>query len=137
MHQLIISRLIEAGYQVFIPIGEGSELIVRDSSGELRRCEARNASIDGENSPVLRVSGRGFDLIAAFDPGSLSVWVIPKEELEDRMAIRLGKKWDDWLVPEPRSREYQERRDARRGFLESLREKARGVGEDQKGEFNG
>ena len=128
MHQLIISRLIEAGYQIFLPIGGGSELIVRDLSGELRRCDTRNASIDGENSPVLRVSGRGFDLIAAFDPGSSSVWVIPKEELEDRMAIRLGKKWDDWLIPEPRSREYRERRDARRGFLKSLKEKARGVG---------
>lgn len=110
---------------------------MRDSSGELKVCDARNASIDGENSPVLRVSGRGFDLIAAFDPGSNSVWVIPKKELENRMAIRLGKKWDDWLVPEPRSKEYQERRDARRGFLKSLKEKARGVGEEQKGEHDG
>ena len=132
MHQLIISRLIEAGYQVFLSVGNGSELIVRDPSGELRRCEARNASIDGENSPVLRVSGRGFDLIAAFDPGSSSVWVIPKEELEDRMAIRLGKKWDDWLIPAPISKEYQERRDARRGYLDALKKKAMGVGKGER-----
>jgi len=127
-HQLIISRLIESGYQVFIPVSGGSEILLRSLDGRIQRCRARTASIDANGSSVLRIS-EGFDLIAVYDPVTKNVWGIPSEVLKGLTAIRLGKKWDDYLIPEPRSIEYKNRKASREEYLEALRDQARKKGE--------
>ncbi len=63
MHSLIVSRLIESGYQVFLPVDGGNELLLIDLSGEIKTCMARTASVNDQNSSVLKVV-QGFDLIA-------------------------------------------------------------------------
>lgn len=130
MHPIIVSRLIESNYQVFIPVGGGSELLLKDSSGNIKTCKARIASTDTNHSSVLK-SVRGFDVIAVYDPVTQNVWVIPSDVLEDLTAIRLGKKYDDYLVPEPRSVEFKERKKDQSRYLDQLKERA--VQEAQKG----
>lgn len=129
-HPIIISRLIESGYQVFLPIDGGSELLIRSSDGIIQTCRAQTASIDVNRSSVLKTS-EGFDVIAAFDPATRNVWVIPREVLEDRVAIRLGRKYDDYLIPEPRSKEWKERRRARGEYFDALRERAGEVAKEK------
>lgn len=135
MNPLIISRLIESGYQVYLPIGgSSSELIVKNQEGILRTCRAQTASVDGDNSPILKVSGKA-DITAVVDVRTRNVWIIPTAEIEESTAIRLGKKWDDCLIPEPTSIEFKDRKKMRSGYLEELRKKAMNMG--KKGEQNG
>lgn len=137
VHSLIISRLIESGYQVFIPLGgDSSELLLITSEGKntiIKKCKARTASIDEGNSSVLKISDGAFDILAAFDPISMNVWAIPRDILENRKAIRLGKRYDDYLIPEPVSEAYRDRKKVRRGFLDDLKEQARDIGMKEKG----
>ena len=138
MHELIVSRLIESGYQVFISVGMNADtLLVISPEGNIQKCRARTASIDKGNSSVLKISERemSVDIVAAFDPVSRNVWVIPSIELSGMTAIRLGKKWDDYLAPEPVSIEFKERKASRDAYLEGLMDRARGVA-DKKGEQN-
>ncbi len=129
MHPLIISRLIESGYQVFFPIGGGNELLVRDLDGEIKTCVARTASTNDEHSSVLK-NQTGFDLIAAYDPATKNVWIIPSNVLENMTAIRLGRKYEEYLIPEPVSMEYRDRRKDRVRYYDSLKEKASKLGKE-------
>ncbi len=46
-----------------------------------------------------------------------NVWAIPSNALEGLTAIRLGKKYDDYLIPEPVSLEYKERKMNREAYF--------------------
>jgi len=101
---------------------------VKKEGGAIQTCLARTASVDNNRSSVLSIKRTaGFDLYGVYDPATKNVWVIPIEALEDRVAIRLGKRYDDYLIPEPKSEEYRERKKRRGRFLEALRERARGI----------
>lgn len=128
MNPLIISRLIESGYQIFFPLHDDSELLLRNASGSILSCGARNACQDGDKSPLLK-SVEGYDVVAVCDQATSTVWIIPSEILESRTSVRLGRKYDDYIIPPPSSLTYQEQRIKREILISSLKEKAREVGE--------
>lgn len=129
MNPIIISRLIESGYQVFLPVDGGSELLIRGLDQKVLTCRAQTASANSEFNSVFKII-KGFDMLAGYDPVTKNVWVIPSEILDGLTAIRLGKKYEDYLVPEPTSIEYKDRREKRQAYLDSLKQKASEIGKD-------
>lgn len=134
MNPLVISRLIEHGYSIYAPIGEGEELILEyPSVRRLLRCICTNVSKDRENAPILRASRlqslHSCDLVAACDSLTRTVWLVPSEELEGKTMIRLGQRYEQHVIPEPLSKDYQQQKIARNRAFEGLRESALAVAE--------
>jgi len=140
IHPLIISRLIEENLEVFYPLSGKSELLVRSSNGEISRVIAVNACQDREGTPFLKNpfdKDRDLDdLVAVCERVTRTVWVIPSSLLEERTMIRLGKKYDDYIIPEPQSIAYQEQKRMRTGMMDLLKDEAREKAREMGGKKN-
>ena len=119
---LIISRLIEGGYIIYLPVNGSDVIVVRRGGGSFQECFCTNASQDKDHSPILRCPVEPM-LTAVCDVITGTVWVIPMEEVDGKKNLRLGGLYEDYVVPEPLSRSYKEQKEIRE-------ERMRGVKED-------
>lgn len=130
MIPLIISRLIEKGCRIYIPLHKSFSIIIKDPNGELKTCELQNASQDTDRAPVAReLRESTADLLGVADPLTKTVWIIPKEAFEGRRSVRLGRRYEEYIIPEPLSLSYQEQKEKRKEILSTLKETARALGE--------
>ena len=129
MHPLVISRLIEAEYHVFIDTAGSNQILIVNKEGNIFKCEGLTASVSKEYNPIIRCPRPGINYIVAADAITKNVWLLPASLFESQTGIRLGKKYDDFLIPEPRSKEYQERKQIRDEYLQSLKDAAKQVAE--------
>jgi len=125
---IIISRLIEANYQVYLPISGESLIVLKCPQGALLLCETQNASDSKEGSPVARCPDDAFERsiwLAVFDKVTGSVWLLAPELMEARKNLRLGKKYEDCILPEPLAIGWKEQRDIRANREDELKLRAR------------
>jgi len=121
---LIISRLIEIAYDVFLPISSDNVIIVRSPlSDELEKCFTTTASQDKAKSPVLRCPPTPM-LTAVVDAPTRTVWLIPSKYTEGKQVLRLGIHYEEFIIPEPTSRSYLEQKEIRAERLGALKSKA-------------
>lgn len=124
---LIISRLIEAGYSVFLPIDGGNTVIVKhQTEAFFTECLTINVSQDQENSPILRCPPVPM-LVAVCDVVTKTVWIIPAELVKDRKILRLGKQYEEYVIPEPTSSCYLEQKALRSERMEALKNRAKEI----------
>ena len=124
INPLIISRLIEAGYMVFIPIdGERVFVLAENEASELKKCVALNASRDGTNNPFVKIEGIN-STIACVDKTTRTVWLLPSVCERPSKILRLGRNYERYIVPEPTSLSYQEQKEMRKIVSFDLHEKA-------------
>ena len=119
--------MIEAGYNLFLPLDNRSELVMECPNGQLLRCFLQNASIDKNRSPIARIPEEAFDrglFLAIYDKPTNSVWLIPPDQLESRQILRLGRKYEEFILPEPIGLSYKEQRDMRSARSSGLKEAA-------------
>lgn len=137
INPIILSRLLQEDerFDTFISLSK-EEVLIRYPDGEISLVLQINACRDKEGSPVLKCSKklRGIQMVAAYDAETKTVWVIPAEELEDRVSVRLGEKWEDYVIPPPSSLSFQERRKRRKDLKDRARELARDVVREMKDE---
>ena len=135
MIPLILSRLIESNYQIYFPLFKSNIILVqRLGLTKIERCAVMNASQDKDNTPLIklnRISDDKVDLICVCDPISRTVWSIPISSLENRKVIRLGSRYEEYVIPEPMSKTFQEQKAARIEKLKRLREEAQGIANNQ------
>jgi len=86
-----------------------------------------NASQDNDKTPLIRTPENKVDLVACADQVSRTVWLIPFGALENRKVIRLGSRYEEYVVPEPTSKTFQEQKLARTNALRELKERARAI----------
>ena len=122
---LIISRLIEAGKTLYIPIGGENIIIIQTLDGPVP-CHTTNVSQDQSNSPILRTPPVPM-MTAACDALTKTVWLIPINAMEGKKICRLGKRYEEYIIPEPISKCYQEQKNARHYRLEELKKRAEQV----------
>ena len=137
INPLIISRLIEAGYGVYLPVDGGSDLVgvpPVDHGGvddyQIIHCAC--VSQDKDHSPILKCPAVAM-ITAACDVVTRTVWIIPKGCVEERKSLRLGKDMEEFIVPEPKSPSFKEAQKIRRERLETLEEDVRKGIERMKG----
>ena len=127
INPLIISRLIEAGYMVFIPIDGERTFVIEEKQAfdcsELKKCIALNASRDGKNNPFIKIEGIN-STIACVDKTTRTVWLLPSVCERPGKILRLGKNYERYIVPEPTSLSYQEQKEMRKIVSFDLHEKA-------------
>ena len=128
MTSLIISRLIEKGFKVYIPLHRSHIIVVQGIDGALKRCELQNASIDKDRAPIARGFKESAELLGVVDGVTQTVWLIPADHIEGRQALRLGKRYEEYIIPEPQSLSYQEQKEKRAGILDELKNAARDLG---------
>ena len=130
---LIISRLIEAGYQVFMPIDGDNQIVVGKAKAEnqafLQLCYTSNASQDSDKAPILRCKPDAV-LSAVCDAATRTVWIIPSKMTIGKKVIRLGKLCEEFIIPEPLSRSFLEQKEIRQERFYALKERAYNVGKD-------
>lgn len=131
INPLIISRLIEAELRVYLPVDGGSDLVVTNGS-TLDMCYCGVVSQDKTHSPILKCPADAM-LTAACDPVTRTVWLIPKDFVEGKKSLRLGKDMEEFIVPEPKSPSFKEAQRIRRERLEALDEDVRRGIERMKG----
>lgn len=130
MDSIIISRLIEAGYRVHIPLHRTHVIIVQTPSGDLKTCELQNASQDQDRAPIARgLKDSRVDLLGVVDGLTKTVWVIPKDAFEGRHSLRLGERYEEYIIPEPFSLSYKDQKKKRKETLGMLKDAAREMGE--------
>ena len=137
MNPLIISRLIESGVEVFLQIG-GEERILIKKNNALSGVIACVVAQDENHSPIARVQKMDGEIgfLAACDPVTRSVWLIPVSEVESMQTLRLGKKYDDYIIPEPLSMGWKEQRDQRVAAMSEIKERAKEAMRRARGENN-
>ena len=86
-----------------------------------------NASQDNDKTPLIRTPENKVDLVACADQVSRTVWLIPFGALESRKVIRLGPRYEEYVVPEPTSKTFQQQKLARIDALKALKERARAI----------
>lgn len=135
MNQIIISRLIEAGYDVYLPLN-AEDILVISEQGILKKVFCCNAFADADASPILKSNDKASDCsyLSAIDKATSTVWLIPIELLESRTMIRLGKKYEDYVIPAPLGLTFDEQRRIRQDASSTLTDLAREIAEKlQKG----
>ena len=130
MNPIILARLIDNYNDIFASL-DGSGLMIAEVGGSIRRILCMNACEDKDRAPILRnvPTIENVDEIATFDKATKTVWLIPSELLEARTIIRLGKKYEDFIIPEPTSLTFEEQKRKRKDLLSTLLTQARNVGE--------
>ena len=129
INPLIISRLIEADFTVFLPIdGEKSFVIISKDTGMLIECIALNAAKDAENAPFIKVEGIT-TAIACVDKTTRTVWFLPRDCYKPSKILRLGKNYEEFIIPEPNSLSYQEQKAMRKKTNPSLLLRAKEIAE--------
>ena len=63
-------------------------------------------------------------ITAVCDVTTKTVWIIPKDMIEGKQTIRLGQQYEEFVVPEPLSRSFQEQKGIRCERLRMLKEQA-------------
>jgi len=141
MKSLIISRLIDSGYRVYIPLHKSHSIIIQKGLKESRDpfslplllCELQNASTDSDRAPIARrPRDEEIDLLGVVDGITRTVWIIPREAFEGIRALRLGERYEEFIIPEPQSLSYKEQKKERKDVLQRLKDRAREVGEKEK-----
>ncbi len=128
INPLIISRLIEADYDVFIPINGNRAFVFTDKNCQLVKCIALNASKDGEGTPFVKIDGIN-NYIACCDKETRTVWLIPSDCYKAKKNLRLGINYEEYIIPEPKSLSYLEQKKLRKSLGSELLEKAKEVAE--------
>ena len=130
---LIISRLIETGYRVFLPVDCDHQIVVGKAGSEgqafLQLCNTSNASQDSDKSPIMRCSEDAI-LSAVCDAATRTVWIIPASVTNGKTTVRLGKLCEEFIIPEPLSRSYLEQKELRQERFYALKERAFNVGKE-------
>lgn len=133
MIPLIISRLIERGYKIYLPLHKSHSIVVQSPTGinqAFLLCELQNASLDLDRAPIARaLRDEKADMLGVVDGITRTVWLIPCDAIEGRKAIRLGQRYEEYVIPEPSSLSYKEQREKRKMVLSHLKETARELGE--------
>ena len=125
INSFIISRLIEADYEIYLPIdGDKTFIIINKETRELERCIALNASKDGESSPFIKVDKIN-SIIACVDKQTRTVWLLPFGCYRPAKILRLGKNYERYIIPEPNSLSYQEQKQMRKSVSFNLLQKAK------------
>ena len=134
INPLIISRLIEAGHTVYLPVDGSSIILMR-----LPECSASievfctNASQDKDHSPILRCPTEAM-MTAVVDVPTRCVWLVPASLVEGRKNLRLGEEMEEFIIPEPLSPSFREAQELRRRRLEELEEDVKKSIERMKGD---
>ena len=122
MNPLCISRLIESGASVWIP-ADSSDIVIIDRGIGLEKCLCQNASVDEDHAPILRCPDKPI-LVAVADRSTKTVWLMPSDLMTDRTILRLGKRCDEYILPEPLSLSSEEQRAFKKEKMSLLREAA-------------
>ena len=121
---LIISRLIEVGYDIYLPLTGDNVIIVKAPiSDELEKCLTTTASQDKTKSPILRCPPEPM-LTAVVDTPTRTVWIIPSRYTEGKQVLRLGHHYEEFIIPEPTSRSYIEQKELRAERMGNLKSRA-------------
>jgi hypothetical protein len=123
IHPIIISRLLEAEIAVWVPLDETNEIYIQRSPDLLVCCVAIKATNDGDNNPLIKVNGTE-KTVAAFDPRTRNVWLLPDGHCINKTNIRLGGSHEKYLLPEPKSLSYLEQKAKRSNRLKNLKAQA-------------
>ena len=131
MHQLIISRLIESGIEIFLPLSNSEIFLIKTNHllNIILPCKSVIASSGGSdqtNSPVARVN-RCKITLAVLDEFSRTVWLLPESFCSDQVNLRMGEKLEEFILPEPSSLSFLEQKEKRSGRLNDLQEQARNM----------
>ena len=133
INPLIVSRLIEAGYTVYLPVDGAAALVVRKhAENEFHECLCTNVSQDLHHSPILKCPSDSM-IVAVCDVVTGTVWIVPREYVEDRKSLRMGKSMEEFIVPEPSSPSFKEAQEMRKRRLEAVEEDVRKSIERMKG----
>lgn len=128
MNPLCISRLIESGYCVALPIGDDNTIIIARPGGQWIDCLCQNASQDSDSSPIFRVP-LPVQLCAVCDRVTRTVWLLPPSIMEDRTILRLGNRYEEYILPEPLSLSSSEQKEERTEKMKALKDEARRTAE--------
>lgn len=103
---LIITHLLEANYDVFLPINrpQTDELIIFDGSYP-KWCLIKRATMDKQRGPYVQLrnnrdyllSSRNYDFILVIETSINDCWLVPITEIKLHQTVRLGNR-DIWLV---------------------------------------
>ena len=124
INPIIISRLIEGGYTVFLPLDGAAALVVRKKGGELQECFCTSVTQDKDHSPILRCPVEPM-LTAVCDVVTGTVWIVPADYVTARKNLRLGKDMEEFICPEPASPSYKEAQEVRKRRLQALEDDVR------------
>lgn len=108
---------------MFLPVDGGSTVFLKYPHGK-EEVYCANAVQDKEHSPILKCPQEAMTT-AVCDALTRTVWMIPRDCVDGRKAIRLGKEMEEFVMPEPISPSYKEAQEIRRRRLEQLAENAR------------
>lgn len=136
INPLIISRLIEAGMEVFLPVDGGKEFVVREKDGRIKICVGLNAAKDGTNNSLVKIKGIASS-IAVCDKVTRTVWFLPEDCDRPRDILRLGVHYEEFIIPEPNSLCYLEQKEKRKGTSLELLKRAQDIGERLGGKEDG
>lgn len=125
INPLIISRLIEAGYTVYLPIDGAAAVVVREPRGDaLCECYCVNVSQDQDHSPILKCPADPM-IVAAADVTTGTVWIVPVDYVAERKTLRMGRDMEEFIVPQPKSPSFKEAQEMRKRRLKALEEDVR------------
>ena len=127
-HPLVISRLVESGFSIYLPLDGSNELYIRSkaisSLDPPTRCKITIATASKDSNPIARVHNDKAQ-IAVLDLVTETVWLFPPGYCEDRINIRLGKETEQFVLPEPSSLSFIEQKEKRTSRLTSLKAQAK------------
>jgi len=125
--KIVLSKLITSNYQVFIPVfSEIKDVLVVSSKSGLEFCLCLSAYLQkGEDSaPVLSLTKQrdneqrmmkenDFDSILVVEENSQTVWKIPLNLISSNQIIRLGKKYENYILkPAISNRPFSQSKDS-------------------------
>lgn len=128
--QLAISRLIEYGLRVYIPLQRTlNTIIVETEDSRLHRCKCVFSTADKSKNPIVKLydpdDREKPDMVAVIDKLTKTVWLFPASIIKDKQSVRLGKPYEQFIIPEPTSLDYQQQKEIRQRRHIELREKAK------------
>lgn len=137
INPIIISRLIEAGYGVYLPVDGDSRIVVTlpiedGSIDDYQIIWCTTASQDKDHSPIVKCPLRAM-ITAVVDVVVGCVWVIPADLVEGRKNLRLGRDMEEFIIPQPISPSFREAQEKRKRRLKALEEDTRKAIERIKG----
>ena len=124
-HPLIISRLIESGRDVYLPIGTDELVTFTDDIG-FEKIICINAYQDKDSTPFIKTPTgiESYAYISCVDKETKTVWLLPVELFESRTMLRLGKKYEDFIIPPPISLTTEEQKRRRQDKNQNLASQA-------------
>ena len=136
-HQLIISRLLASKIEIFLPLSDSSIFYIKKDRflDLLLPCKSLLSASDREHTPIARVNRTKISL-AILDQFTETVRLLPEGFCSTQVNLRLGEKLEEFILPEPSSKSFQEQREERTGRLSKLKAQAKSMIRNQNQEQN-